>query len=157
MTAKTDCIVGASVAGIAVDDYRRHSPFKRVYLAGPYRGIDKAHTTANIQDARTHAIRVHKLGGFAITPHLLCALFDYDIPDTFLEQSGRGGHRYWLDGLLDLLLYCDCVYVFNADPNSKGTAAEIDLATRNGIPVFYTEQELDAYLNTGVKNDTTSV
>ena len=126
---------------------RRFSTHPRVYVAGPYRAPTPDQTRVNIETARAAALRVVNLGGFPVTPHLLCGMFDYDIPDARLDQLGLGGHRFWLDGLLDLLLYCDCVLVFDNVNYSAGTEAEVELAHIHGIPVFYTAAELTQFIN----------
>lgn len=123
---------------------RRHSDDMWVYVAGPYRGKDKKETMANVQDARVAAIRVCRLGGFAVTPHLLCAGFDFEngLSDGDLKRAGQDGHNFWLSNMLDLLRQCDVVYVFNNSPTSKGTHKEIELAQFLDIPIVYTEQAL---------------
>lgn len=123
---------------------RRHSDSLWVYVAGPYRGKNKQETMANVQDARVAAIRVCRLGGFAVTPHLLCAGFDFEdgLTDGDLKRAGQDGHNFWLSNMLDLLRQCDVVYVFNNSPTSKGTHREIELAQSLNIPVVYTEQAL---------------
>lgn len=127
---------------------RRHSDSKWIYVAGPYRGINYEQTMENVKAARHAAIRVCRLGGFAVTPHLLCAGFDFEdgLSNADLERSGQGGHHFWLDNLLDLLRVCDVVYVFNNKADSKGTQAEIALANKLGIPVVYTETALYALI-----------
>lgn len=123
---------------------RRHSDDLWVYIAGPYRGKNKKETMDNVQAARVAAIRVCRLGGFAVTPHLLCAGFDFEagLDDRALELIGRDGHNFWLNNLLDLLRQCDVVYVHHNSPNSHGTQEEVKLAQFLNIPVVYTEQAL---------------
>lgn len=127
---------------------RRHSDSKWIYCAGPYRGKSYVQTMENVQAARTAAIRVCRLGGFAVTPHLLCSGFDFEegLDNGTLEKLGRGGHHFWLDNLLDLLRVCDAVYVFGDSSSSEGTRTEIELAKALNIPVFYTEILLHQFL-----------
>lgn len=109
---------------------------KLVYIAGPYRRTDTSSQERNIRNAERVAVAVvncaAKYGWFPVTPHLNTAHFDRMIPAMSPD--------YWLDGTAALLLKCDAVLLTSHDAAevSKGTAAEIDLARRNNIPVYET-------------------
>lgn len=130
----------------------RSSPYPRVYIAGPYRAPTMAECEVNIKVARYNALRVVQFGGIPITPHLLFGLFDWDIPDSPLVSWGHDGHRFWLDALLDLVLHCDCLYVFDSTRKSAGTEAEVEFAKLHNIPVFYNESDLINFLKEGKSN-----
>jgi hypothetical protein len=95
---------------------------KLVFISGAYRGdID-----ANIEHAKQASIRLWKEGYAVICPHMNTAHFDGICPD-----------EVWLEGDLEILSRCDIVYVLNNWTGSEGSKAEIELARKLKIPVFY--------------------
>lgn len=107
----------------------------RVYVAGPYRGDGKQSTVEkNIYEARKMAVRVARAGLFPITPHLNTSLFDFEDGLVAVDPS------FWLDNYRDLVLDCDAVLVLPGE--SSGTRAEIEVAQKYGIPVYFTLNEL---------------
>lgn len=138
-------------AWVSYDVHRHHSDTRWVYMAGPYRGTTYDATKGHIMKARDHALDINRNGGFAITPHLLCGLFDYE-PGLTDAELVPDGHAYWLSNLLDLLLTCDCVYAYSGEEASTGTAAEVRLAKALDIPVFTTIEQVAQYCKEN-KND----
>jgi hypothetical protein len=107
----------------------------RVYVAGPYRGDGKQGTVEkNIYQARIMATKVARAGLFPITPHLNTALFDFE--DTLIDFAPE----FWLDNYKDLVLDCDAVIVIAGE--SSGTRAEIEVAQKHGIPVYWELNQL---------------
>ncbi len=94
-----------------------------IYVAGPYRGD----VEANIARARKVAAECYKVGHDVICPHLNSGGMD---KDTGL------GDEFWLATTMNLLKRCDAIVLVEGWEKSKGTQAEMDYATKSGIPIF---------------------
>lgn len=116
---------------------------KLIYMAGPYRSNEKTGTVPdNVLRARKWAITlVSQLGAygvFPVCPHLNTAHFEVAQP-LIGHQSNTD--NYWLGGTMALLERCDAVFVFY-DIETDGVVAEVDRATKLGIPVYRSIEEI---------------
>ncbi|KAB0549761.1 DUF1937 family protein [Pseudomonas argentinensis] len=98
-----------------------------IYVAGPYRGPDRAAIVRNIAGARAVAIHAAEQGWFPVCPHLNTAHMEEDLP--FPDD-------YWLAGTMLLMEQCAAVVLVPGWQNSTGTLAEVARAKQLGIPVF---------------------
>jgi hypothetical protein len=99
-----------------------------IYVAGPYRGPDRAAIAANIDAARRLALYACTLGWFPICPHTNTAHMDADLPNL--------GDEFWLRGTLELMERCDAVVLVDGWERSAGTLGEIARADTMRLPVF---------------------
>lgn len=104
------------------------------YVAARYRAPTINGIYDHIEQARRCAVDLWQAGACALTPHLNSAFMDGAAPDaTFLE------------GGLELLRRCDAlVVVIDREAHSSGVRAELELAEREGMPVFYWVEPGDA-------------
>lgn len=102
-------------------------PMNLIYIAGPYRGLDRAAITSNIANARAIAVQAAAQGWFPVCPHMNTAHMEeqLDHPDDF-----------WLAGTMLLMEKCTAVVLVPGWQNSTGTLAEVARAKQLGIPVF---------------------
>lgn len=98
---------------------------KAAYVAGPYRSATIRGTVENIRAAEGVALDLWRFGYAALTPHLNTALFDGACDDSV-----------WLAGSLELLRRCDLVVVLPGYELSDGSMAEVNEASKRGIPVY---------------------
>lgn len=115
---------------------RIHGKARWVYVAGPYRASSVHATAHNISVAKKAAVKICAAGMFPVTPHLNTAEFDYE------DSLQSVPPEFWLDQYKDLLLTCDCVVLVGDYSKSEGTKAEIAVAQKCGIPVYFTLNEL---------------
>lgn len=108
---------------------------KVVYVAGPFRGKDHFQIHQNICRAEILALEVWRLGVACICPHLNTAHFQDAAPDEI-----------WLRGDLEILKRCDAALMTSDWQKSSGATAEKMFAEANGIPVFYSLDELRAWM-----------
>ncbi len=107
-----------------------------VYVAGPYRASNAWEVEQNVRAAEAHSLKVWEAGGVPVCPHTMTRYFDGALPDdTFLN------------GLIELMLRCDLVYVLPGWRKSEGTKAEIAEADQALIPVLFNFDELCESLN----------
>lgn len=98
---------------------------KVVYIAGPYRATTERGVAENIRRAGDAALSVWKAGMVALCPHMNTAFF-----------GGACADEVWLLGDLELMRRCDAVLLVEGWERSSGTKAEVNLAKREGTPVF---------------------
>ena len=98
-----------------------------VYIAGPYRAPTPWGVRCNIRIAEDLAAKVHAAGMFAVCPHANAA---------HMEGAGGIDDAHMLVGTLELMRRCDAVILTPNWRSSAGALAEVDEATRLGIPVF---------------------
>ena len=103
-----------------------------VYLAGPFRGANSWEVECNVRRAEALALRVWQNGAACICPHTNTRFYQGAADDTV-----------WLEGDLEILRRCDAVVATWDWARSQGAKAEIGLATRLNMPVFYTEPAAD--------------
>jgi len=98
-------------------------PMKLIFVASAFRAPTPWQVAENVRHAERLALEVWKLGGVAVCPQSMSALFDKEGPDE----------RY-LEGWLTLLEKCDAVLVGRS---SAGVDAEVLRASMRGIPVHW--------------------
>lgn len=100
-----------------------------VYVAGPYTADTKERIQNNVESAASVAIELWRRGHVAICPHLNSAHFDSD--------ENPPSYEVFANGYLDLLLRCDAIVVLKDYEKSRGTLAEIEMAEKWDIPIYY--------------------
>src|SRR5262245_44293226 len=106
---------------------------KVVYTAGPYRDArGPRFIELNIRAAEEVAIQLWQWGYAVICPHANTRHFDGAAPDTV-----------WLEGDLEIIRRVDTMVVLPRWQTSSGTKAEIALAEKLGIPIFYWDSITD--------------
>ncbi len=113
-----------------------------VFIAGPYKGVNKPHDYSayedidrNISRARYWAAELARRGIYFFCPHLNSAHFEVitpEVPDT-----------YWYHLDLDILKSASAILMIPGWEESQGAQRERTLAEKLGIPVFTVDQ-LDA-------------
>jgi nucleoside 2-deoxyribosyltransferase len=99
---------------------------KVIYIAGPFRGPNSWEIEQNIRRAEGFALNVWLLGAAALCPHTNTRFYQGAAPD-----------RVWLEGDIEMLKRCDAVLAIPGWEKSKGATAEVEVASKAGIPVFY--------------------
>lgn len=108
---------------------------KYVYVAGP---LSKGDVVLNIREAVLAAEGIIKLGLTPYVPHLNL-LWNFIMPHRTYD--------FWLSLDFQWLQKCDAV--LRLPGSSEGAEREVTYATRLGIPVFYSYEELAANLGHG--------
>lgn len=107
---------------------------KLVFIASPFRAGTDWGRAENVRVAERAALEVWQLGGAAaICPQANSALFHGEAPD-----------RVFLDGYLAILRRCDAVLAPGGW--SAGVNAEIDAASKAGIPIFKSVAALELWI-----------
>ncbi|GAF97684.1 unnamed protein product [marine sediment metagenome] len=109
---------------------------KVVYVAGAYRAETEWGVVQNIRHAEAVALDIWKLGAMAICPHKNTAHFGGTLPD-----------EVWLQGDLELVRRSDAVCCVAGWDESRGARGEVALARQLSIPVFFSTQEVQAWLS----------
>jgi len=109
---------------------------KVVYVAGPYSAPSHVERELNIVQARTVGAAIVRLGAVPFIPHSNTAHFDDVASPEFFYAAG-----------LEFLHRSDAVFMGPFWEKSSGSLLELREAGRVGIPVFYTLQELKAWLD----------
>jgi len=99
-----------------------------IYICGPYRNSNEELKRENILHALRVSVRLWELGWFCITPHLNTANFEFY---TDLDESIR------LEGGLEMLRRCDCVFMLKGFETSAGSLKEYELAQKLGLPTYF--------------------
>ena len=123
-------IVFCGAVGISI---RGFFQMRVVFISGPYRAQTEYQVVENIREAEQLALLVWKRGGAVICPHKNTAFF-----------GGAADDSVWLSGDLEILRRCDAVLCTPRWKDSIGACGEVEEAKRNGIPVFYSIEEIDA-------------
>lgn len=108
---------------------------KLVYVAGPYRAPSEWDVVQNIRRAEELALRVWRAGASCMCPHKNTAFF-----------GGAAADSVWLEGDLEMVRRCDAVVCVPGWQKSAGARGEVACATRHGIPVFETFEDLESWL-----------
>ena len=106
--------------------YERLSRCK-VYIAGPY---TKGDVAINVKTAIETANELIELGFIPFIPHLT----------HFWHMICPQPYEFWLELDNKFLPLCECVLRIPGE--SSGADAEVLLAKKQGIPVFYSIKEL---------------
>lgn len=104
-----------------------------VYVAGPYRGLNRDAVELNIQVARAVGLEAVRKGWSPLIPHANSGHLDalINLPDQF-----------WLDATLELMRRCDAVVLCPGWARSAGTEGEIREARRIGLPIYANDNDL---------------
>jgi hypothetical protein len=105
---------------------------KMVYIAAPYTHPDPV---ANTHDAIRVAERIIDEGFTPIIPHL-CLLWHLVTPHP---------PEFWYAHDLEILRRCD--FLLRIGGTSTGADAEVEFARREGIPVFFSINEIKEFVN----------
>jgi len=104
-----------------------------IFVSGKYGGKTKEETIRNIVCADVAAAKLWRRGFAVFSPHLNTALFDWDYPDIPREV--------YLEGDLEILKRCDSIYMLKGFKQSEGAMAELRLALKLGLKVYYEEAD----------------
>ena len=99
-----------------------------VFISGPYKAKTEKEKNSNIWHAMQAAIRLWQKNWFVICPHLNTAHFENF---TDLDES------IWLEGGLEMLSRCDCVFMLSGWEESEGSVVEYNLAQELELPIYY--------------------
>jgi hypothetical protein len=103
---------------------------RRVYIAGPFRGVSAWLVECNVREAEALALRVAQLGAVPVCPHAMYRFYDRTLPDQF-----------WLEATLDLLRVCHAIVLTKRWEESSGARAEEAEARRLGLPRFFEDAD----------------
>lgn len=117
---------------------------KVIYIAGPFRAVNKATGKSdawgvqqNIMRAMELSLEVWKRGAVGLCPHA----------NTMFFSDAHGCEdKVWLDGDIELLRRCDAVLLTTDYERSSGARAEREVAIAAGIPVLYSVYDLAGFL-----------
>lgn len=119
---------------------------KVIYVAGPFRSVN-ADGTMNAWGIQQHVMRamamgleVWKRGHAALVPHA---------NTMFFQHADGCADDVWLEGDLELLRRCDAVLMVPGWEQSSGARAEKVFAEDHALPVLFTLENLETFLNTG--------
>ena len=97
-----------------------------IFVSGPYRAPTKQGIDANIYAAMHAAKELWKSGFAVICPHANTANFDGIVPDEI-----------FLEGDLEILRRCDCIFMMANYKNSLGACGELRIAKELGLEIIY--------------------
>lgn len=101
---------------------------KLVYVSGAYRSNCPNGVWENINRAREAAVKLWNQGYAVICPHTNSIFMDGVNTDTT-----------FLDGDLEILRRCDCIYMLKGWYKSQGATAELELAKHLNKEIIYEE------------------
>jgi hypothetical protein len=101
---------------------------KVVYISGAYRASSQNEVFENIMRARAAAVKLWNQGYAVICPHTNSIFMDGVNTDTT-----------FLEGDLELLKRCDCIYMLKGWYRSQGATAELELAKKLNMEIIYEE------------------
>jgi len=102
----------------------------KVYLAGPYTNNNPTLNTYKAIDVANELVEV---GFIPFIPHL----------SHFWHNYTPKPYKFWLKYDIEWLYKCDCLLRIKGE--SKGADAEVKLAKKIGMPVFYSVKKLKKY------------
>lgn len=108
---------------------------KLVYVAGPFRAPNSWEIEQNIRRAEALALEAWRAGAAVICPHANTRFFQGAAPD-----------EVWLEGDLEMLRRCDAILMTPDWQRSQGATVEHAEAIRAGLFVFYSVEDLRAWL-----------
>jgi len=97
-----------------------------VYIAGPYSAPCARITELNVRAAEDAAYEMYRSGIAPVCPHT-----------TTRWEDNQVSYGFMCDATSATMLRCDAVYALPHWQESKGARAEVALAEKVGIPVFY--------------------
>lgn len=110
----------------------------KVYVAGPYSADNVLGVLANIRKGNRVAYELLQMGFAPFSPWLDHQFVLMDFTNELTVQD-------FYDYSMEWLRVSDAIFVQGEWQNSKGTKAEIEEATKLGIPVFYDRTKLVNY------------
>jgi hypothetical protein len=112
---------------------------KVIFIAGPY-GDSQGYLAIedNIVVARVMAATLVEAGYGFFCPHLNSAHFEVITPGVMSQ--------FWLDMDRLIMRGCDALIALPGWASSAGSKAEIQIATKLGLPVFLSLRELRGYI-----------
>lgn len=108
-----------------------------VYIASPFSAPTRVGVEVNIERAVWVGIELARLGVMPVIPHANTAHPEFERCQPY---------EFWLAGTLELMRRCDAVVMVKGWKRSRGARAEYEEAIARGMPVFFTLQELQAWL-----------
>ena len=111
----------------------------RVYVAGAYSDDNILGCLENMRTGIKKSLEVLDAGFSPFVPW-----FDY-LFTLMREDSQKIGIQEYYDYSMAWLEASDCVLISHGHEHSKGTQAEIQKATKLGIPVFFNLKDLVDY------------
>ena len=99
-----------------------------IFVSGPYKAKTEGEKAQNIWHAVRVACRLWELGFFVICPHTNSAHF---------ESLAKLDESIWLEGGLEMLSRCDCVFMLSGWEESEGSVVEYNLAQELELPIYY--------------------
>lgn len=99
---------------------------KVCYISGPYRNHSVNGIYANIQLARSEALKWWQKGYAVICPHMNTAFMDGECPDTV-----------WLAGDLELVRRSDIIVMLPGYEESQGALSELEMAQKHHLEIIY--------------------
>jgi len=99
-----------------------------IFVSGPYKAKTEEEKADNICHAMRVACRLWELGFFVLAPHLNTAHFENF---TSLDES------IWIEGDLEILRRCDCVFMLKGFESSQGSLMELELAEKLQKAIYY--------------------
>ena len=112
---------------------------KVVYVAGPLRGGNLWEMELNIRRAEALALEVWKMGAAAICPHAMNRFY--------FGALGKMGDQTFLDGDFEIITRCDVILFTEDWMDSTGAIMEHKVARKEGIPMVFDLDELEAWLS----------
>ena len=106
-----------------------------VYIAGPFRALNRWENEEHIRRAERLALEVWRLGVAVICPHTNTRHFD-----------GAADEAVWLDGYIELLSRSDAMMLTPNWATSHGATAEREYPIDHNIPVFDNLNDLRQWL-----------
>lgn len=108
-----------------------------IYVSGKYTDSSKDKIERHIAKAREESIKIWEAGGIALCPHLNTMHFEEDCKCTYND---------YLEGDIRLLEGCDGIYMVEGWKDSEGAKIELKEAKKLGMYVFYTIEEIKAFI-----------
>lgn len=110
---------------------------KMIYVAAPYSAAKLTDVVRNVQKAISGGEAISQMGHHALIPHL-CHMWEDEYPHPY---------DFWIELTMAYMLRCDAVYAMCPKGVSNGVDGEIAKAEEIGMPVFFSLDELEEYLN----------
>lgn len=108
-----------------------------IYISGAYMGKDEGKSIdENIRIARKMAITLWELGYTVICPHLNTQNFERDCKCNYDD---------YIEGDISLVKKSDGIMMLDNWKESNGASIERQAAFEDGIPVFYSIEQLEEW------------
>lgn len=117
---------------------KEEKKIKVVYIAGPFSGADGWEIAENVHRAEQAAREVARMGAAPLTPHSIGA-----------RMAGTETYEFWCAATLELMRRADAVLFIEGWEKSRGARGEREEAQRIGLPYFYYQEDLRAWVQEG--------